>query len=155
MITATAGRLGLALALAALLAACAARPLAEWRDTGFSGTVDNILIIGVSEQPVVRRLFEDTFVKELADLGVAARSSYRVLTDEQISSKEALDAAIRGQSMDAVLVTRVLGVEEIETYTRTTTVTSTMPSRSPRPATGTSTKYSSSNPTSTIALPSS
>ncbi len=117
MTTATAGRLGLALAFAALLAACAAKPLAEWRDTGFTGTVDNLLIIGVSDQPIVRRLFEDSFVKELAALGVAAKSSYRVLTDEQISSKEALDAAIRGQSMDAVLVTRVIGVEEIDTYT--------------------------------------
>lgn len=117
MITATAGRLGLALALAGLLAACAAKPLAEWRDSSFSGTVDNILIIGVSDQPIVRRQFEDTFVKELAALGIAAKPSYRVLTDEQISSKDALDAAIRGQSMDAVLVTRVIGVEEIDTYT--------------------------------------
>ena len=117
MITGSTGRLVLTFALTALLAACAIRPLAEWRDSNFSGTVDNILIIGVSDQPVVRRLFEDTFVKELAALGVSAKSSYQVLTDEQISSKDALDAAIRAQSMDSVLVTRVIGVEEINTYT--------------------------------------
>ena len=117
MITGSTGRLLLAFAMTALLAACAARPLAEWRDSQFSGTVDNILIIGVSDQPVLRRLFEDTFVKELAALDVSAKSSYQVLTDEQISSKDALDTAIRSQSMDAVLVTRVIGVEEIDTYT--------------------------------------
>ena len=117
MITGSTGKLALALAMTALLAACAIKPLAEWRDSNFSGTVDNILIIGVSDQPVVRRLFEDTFVKELEALGVSAKSSYQVLTDEQISSKDALDAAIRAQSMDAVLVTRVIGVEEINTYT--------------------------------------
>ncbi|MDH3219209.1 MAG: hypothetical protein OEO19_06705 [Gammaproteobacteria bacterium] len=103
--------------MTALLAACAIKPLAEWRDSKFSGTVDNILIIGVSDQPVVRRLFEDTFVKDLAALGVSAKSSYQVLTDAQISSKDALDAAIRSQSMGAVLVTRVIGIEEISTYT--------------------------------------
>ena len=117
MITCSTGRLVLAFAMTALLAACAIKPLAEWRDNNFSGTVDNILIIGVSDQPVVRRQFEDTFVKELAALGVSAKSSYQVLTDEQISSKDALDAAIRAQSMDSVLVTRVIGVEEIDTYT--------------------------------------
>jgi hypothetical protein len=103
--------------MTALLAACAVKPLAEWRDSSFSGTVDNILIIGVSDQPVLRRLFEDTFVKELAALGVSAKSSYRVLTEEQISSKDSLEAALREQSMDSVLVTRVIGVEEINTYT--------------------------------------
>lgn len=117
MITGSTGKHALALAMTALLAACAIKPLAEWRDSNFSGTVDNILIIGVSDQPVVRRLFEDTFVKELEALGVSAKSSYQVLTDEQISSKDALDTAIRAQSMDAVLVTRVIGVEEINTYT--------------------------------------
>ena len=79
--------------MTALLAACAVKPLAEWRDSSFSGTVDNILIIGVADEPVVRRQFEDTFVKELAALGVSAKSSYQVL------------------------VTRVIGVEEISTYT--------------------------------------
>jgi hypothetical protein len=85
MITGSTGKLALALAMTALLAACAIKPLAEWRDSNFSGTVDNILIIGVSDQPVVRRLFEDTFVKELEALGVSAKSSYQVLTDEQIA----------------------------------------------------------------------
>ena len=117
MITGSTGRLVQVYAMTALLAACAIKPLVEWRDSNFSGTVDNILIIGVSDQPVVRRLFEDTFVKELAALGVSAKSSYQVLTDEQISSRDILEAAIRAQSMDSVLVTRVIGVEEINTYT--------------------------------------
>lgn len=117
MTTGSTGRFVQVFAMTALLATCAVKPLAEWRDSSFSGTVDNILIIGVSDQPVLRRLFEDTFVKELAALGVSAKSSYRVLTEEQISSKDSLEAALREQSMDSVLVTRVIGVEEINTYT--------------------------------------
>ena len=117
MITGSTARFMQVFAMIVLLTACAAKPLVEWRDSDFSGTVDNILIIGVSDQPVVRRLFEDTFVKELAALGVSAKSSYQLLTDEQIASKDALEAAIRAQSMDSVLVARVIGVEEISTYT--------------------------------------
>lgn len=117
MIAGSTGRLVQVFAMTVLLAACAIKPLVEWRDNNFTGTVDNILIIGVSDQPVVRRLFEDTFVKELASLGVSAKSSYQELTDEQISSKDTLEAAIRAQSMDSVLVTRIIGVEEIKTYT--------------------------------------
>ena len=117
MITGSTARFVQVFTMIALLTACAAKPLVEWRDSDFSGTVDNILIIGVSDQPVVRRLFEDTFVKELAALGVSAKSSYQLLTDEQIASKDALEAAISTQSMDSVLVARVIGVEEISTYT--------------------------------------
>ncbi|UCH40851.1 MAG: hypothetical protein JSU67_03930 [Gammaproteobacteria bacterium] len=117
MIKDSTGRLVLAFAMTALLSACALKPLAEWHDSNFSETIDSILIIGVSDQPAARRMFEDTFVKELEALGVSAKSSYRILTDEQILSKDALDAAISEQSMDAVLVTRVIGVEEIDTYT--------------------------------------
>jgi hypothetical protein len=117
MITGSTVRFVLLFAITALLSACAVKPLVEWRDSDFSGTVNNILIIGVSDQPVVRRLFEDTFVKELAALGVSAKSSYQLLTDEQIASKDALEAAISTQSMDSVLVARVIGVEEISTYT--------------------------------------
>ena len=111
------GRLLIAFAATLMLTACAIKPLAEWHDSEFAGRVDNILVIGVSDQAVVRRQFEDTFVNELALLGISAKPSYRVLTDEQISSKNALDLAIEAQSMDAVLVSRIVGVEEIETYT--------------------------------------
>ncbi len=130
MITGSTGRLMLTLAMTTLLAACAIKPLVEWRDSNFTGMVDNVLIIRVSDQPAVRRLFEDSFARELAASGVSARSSYQLLTDEQISSKEALEATIKAQSMDAVLVTRLIGVEEIDTYTPPT-YTYTPPIRDP------------------------
>ena len=131
MINGSTGRLMLTLAMTTLLAACAIKPLVEWRDSNFTGMVDNVLVIRVSDQAAVRRLFEDSFVKELTDRGVSARSSYQLLTDEQISSRDALDAAIKAQSVDAVLVTRVIGVEEIDTYTPPT-YTYTPPVLDPR-----------------------
>ena len=106
----------LTLLAALFLTACASKPIAEWRDPVFKGPVDNLLIIGASGQETLRRMFEDTFVRELAALNVKARSSYRELSTEQILSAEALDAAIKDQAMNAVLITRLLSTEEIDVY---------------------------------------
>ena len=107
--------LSLALA-AAIISACASNPIAEWQDETFTGPVDNILIIGASEQPTVRRLFEDSFVRELAAIGINANPSYKVMSPDQAVSRESVEAALADQVMDAVLVTRLLGVEEVQTY---------------------------------------
>jgi len=107
----------LAIAITALvISACATKPIAEWQDEGFSGPINNVLIIGVSDQETSRRLFEDTFVKELAAHKVKAISSYRLMPIDQVVSRETVEAAIKGQIVDLVLVTRLLGVEEVEAY---------------------------------------
>ena len=99
-----------------IIAACATSPIAEWQDDSFSGPIDNILIIGASDQATTRRLFEDSFVKELAAIKVKAVPSYKVMSIDQIVSRETVEAAIEGQAIDSVLVTSLLGVEEVETY---------------------------------------
>jgi hypothetical protein len=96
--------------------ACATGPIAEWRDPEFSGPVDSILIIGASDQSTARRLFEDTFVRELRAQEVDARSSYNELTIDQILSREALESAIENQPVDVVLVTRLLSSDEYQIY---------------------------------------
>lgn len=105
----------LAIAITALiLSACATRPIAEWQDESFSGPIDNLLIIGASDQQTNRRLFEDTFVSELAARKVKAISSYRLMPIDKVVSRETVEAAIEGKTVDLVLVTRLLGVEEIQ-----------------------------------------
>lgn len=107
----------LAIAITALvLSACATRPIAEWQDESFSGPINNLLIIGASDQQTNRRLFEDTFVKELAARKVKAISSYRLMPIDQAVSRESVEAAIEGKTVDLVLVTRLLGVEEVQAY---------------------------------------
>lgn len=107
----------LAISLTALvISACATKPIAEWQDDSFSGPINNLLIIGVSDQQTNRRLFEDAFVKELAAFKVKAISSYRLMPIDQVVSRETVEAAIEGQTVDLVLVTRLLGVEEVKTY---------------------------------------
>ena len=102
---------------ALILSACATtRPAMEWRDEGFSGPLDNILIIAAIERSTRRRVYEDVFVDALAALKVGATPSYELMTTSMTISRETVEAAIRGKDIDAVLVTRLLGVKEEEVY---------------------------------------
>lgn len=102
---------------ALLLSACATkRPVMEWQDEGFSAALDNILIIAAIERSTRRRVYEDEFVEALAALNVEATPSYELMTTSMTISRETVEAAIKGQDIDAVLVTRLLGVKEEEVY---------------------------------------
>jgi len=107
-----------ALALTALLlGACATtRPVHEWRNDAFSGTIDSVLVIAAIKRSTQRRVYEDLFAETLSSRGVTATAGYTLMTSELEISREAVEAAIRGRDIDAVLVTRLLGVDEIETY---------------------------------------
>jgi hypothetical protein len=112
-----------ALALAALLlGACATtRPVHEWRSEGYSGTIDNILVIAAIERSTQRRVYEDLFADTLAIRGVTVTPSYALMTSSTEISRDTVEDAIRGRDIDAVLVTRLLGIEEVETYHPPTT----------------------------------
>lgn len=111
------------LALAALLlGACATtRPVHEWRSPGFSATIDSVLVIAAFERSTQRRIYEDLFADTLAGRGVTATPGYALMTSSLELSRETVEAAIRGRDIDAVLVTRLLGVDEVETYHPPTT----------------------------------
>jgi len=102
---------------ALVLSACATkRPVMEWQDEGFSAALDNILIIAAIERSTRRRVYEDEFVDALAALKVEATPSYELMTTSMTISRETVEAAIKGQDINAVLVTRLLGVKEEEVY---------------------------------------
>lgn len=109
-------RSSIAAFMALAITACATQPIAEWRDPGYSGPVDNLLIVGVSDQITVRRSFEDRFVAALASKNVNATASYTLMPTGQAVSRATVEAAIAGRSIDAILVTRLLGVEEVDIY---------------------------------------
>lgn len=108
----------LLLAAAALaLAACATtRPVSEWRKDGYSGPIDSVLIIAAIQRSTQRRVYEDLFAESLVSYQVEAIPGYTLITSEVELSRETVEAAVRGRAIDAVLVTRLLGVEDVETY---------------------------------------
>lgn len=105
------------LIFALLLGGCATtRPVHEWRNQGFAGSIDSVLVIAAVKRSTQRRVFEDLFAETLATHGVTATPSYTLMTSEAEISRETVERAIRGRNIDAVLVTRLLGVDEVETY---------------------------------------
>ena len=105
------------LLITGLLAACAStKPVKEWRSEEFSGQSGNILVIAATEQQAQRRSIEDDYVVALQQVPVQAVASYTLIDSEQPLTRETVEAAIEGQGFDTVLVTRLLGVEEVEQY---------------------------------------
>jgi len=105
----------LALTLLALTACATSKPSVEWRNQGFTGKVDNILIIGVSENADRRYTFENTFVEVLAANKTRAIPSRNLLPSSINLRRENVEKAIEGQQVGAVLITRVAGARETET----------------------------------------
>lgn len=104
---------------ALMLAACAAaKPIGEWRDEGYTGQVDNILVLGITTRSTRRRVFEDLFVRSLSSVGVKGAPSYELITSTLNLTREQVEDAIRGRGYGAVLVTRVAGVKQEEVYKR-------------------------------------
>jgi hypothetical protein len=107
-----------------LLAGCAStRSVMEWQDEAWSGKLDNILVIAAVEDNARRRAIEDAYVEVFAAISVGATPGYTLISSATELSREIVEAAIVGQDLDAVLVTRLAGVEEVEEYQPPTSFT--------------------------------
>jgi len=88
-----------------------------WRNPAHEGApYQKIFVIGVGENDTNRRLFEDQFAAALSGKGGIALPSYGALPHSERLTEAQIRGAIRGGSYDAVVVTRLLGVEEKTEY---------------------------------------
>jgi hypothetical protein len=92
-----------------LFAACATTKFTSvWRDETYQGHPATIMIVGVSDTPMTRRLLEEEFVKELKASETDAIASYTVLPDQFVADRNAVDAKAREAGADTVLVTKLV-----------------------------------------------
>jgi len=106
----------LALLMAGLLAACATTKVTNvWYEKGHP-PVRKVLVLGVAESDRDRRLFEDALVQALNQDGVAAEPAHRVIQATGKPTKQLLLDAVRKHGYDAVMITRVVGVDEQSYY---------------------------------------
>ncbi len=66
--------------------------------------------------PNQRLLFEDAYVDKFGAASIGAIAGYSLIDSAANLSRETVEKAIAGRSIDAVLVTRLAGVEEIKEY---------------------------------------
>lgn len=92
-----------------LLVSCATtKQVKVWKDDSYQSKLKKILVIGVSQLPLMRNFFESEFVDQLKARGVEGVISNKIIPPEKMRDKEAVLSAIKGMGIEAVLVTRVV-----------------------------------------------
>ena len=107
------------LAVAILLSSCASTSLTNaWHDQSYSGTnsLDDVLVIAVTEEETSRRLYEDGFVAKLAESGVRGVPSYSLQISDIEPTKQALQTAVAMANARFVLITRHLTTDKKQHY---------------------------------------
>jgi hypothetical protein len=88
------------------------------------GTVKKVFVVGVAQNDSLRRLFEETFVNDLKRDKYDGEVSYMRFPDPEPKKidKDAVSAALVKDGFTHVLVTRLVSVEDRETYVPPTTM---------------------------------
>ena len=107
-----------ALAVAALTSCAASTQLtSSWADPAAAGrSYKKIVVVGVTDKAPIRREYEDAFSRELAARGVQATPSYNFGGPDSKLDKDAAMAKLQELGADAVLVTRLVDKETVNTY---------------------------------------
>jgi hypothetical protein len=112
------------LILIGVAASCATqtRVSSRWISPEYQGGgMHKFLVIGVAETDVGRRTYEDGYSEALRKFGAEAVPSYQLLpTSDQLDRAE-LEALVRNNGFDGVMVTRLLDVSEQTTVVPPTT----------------------------------
>ena len=112
---------GLLLIVVFLICACGAsvKMIDSWMDESKAGySIDNVLVIGISQKEITRNLWENTFVELLGKNSIKAQAGHIVSGDQAIEpDRKSILAAVQKIGADTVLITRVVGTEE-KTKTR-------------------------------------
>ena len=88
----------------------------EWRDQSFRGRPQKVMVIGIAKKPVLKRVFEDEFVRQLKSAGTDAVASYTVLPAGKQVDHRKIAAKMRELQADAVLITRLVDKKVVRTY---------------------------------------
>jgi len=109
-------RFGGLLIVPLLLSACSSTQVqSTWKDPYYQAVPQKVMVVGVTQRPASRRLFEDEFVWQLKALGIDAVASYTVVSDRKQNNQRAIARQVRRLGADAVLITRTVGYETVKT----------------------------------------
>lgn len=105
----------LALSAAFLFAGCAATPrlVNQWSNPEYAAPeFRRMLVIAVSQQPGIRRTFEDEFVARLRAAGMDAVPSYHYMPEDGKADEARVQAAVKQAGADAAMITRLVRVDK-------------------------------------------
>jgi len=100
--------MGLAL-LGLLATACSSTTVKNsWVKPGYSDKIENVYLIGIAKEEDYRRIFEETFKRQLSGQGVRAVTSHNDLPKDQENSRENIIKAMSANNCDSVLLTKLV-----------------------------------------------
>ena len=99
--------------LFSLLTACNTVKVSSWTDPEFKNRpIGKTVVLGVSESTSMSRQYEDLFVNRLLELGVETASLHASVTITNQLDKNLLDALLKENGVDTIIVTRALSETE-------------------------------------------
>ena len=100
----------------ALIAGCTTPFVDVWQDPAWSGPpLRNVLVVGNAASEVARRAYEDALTARLAEIGVRAEPSYRIVPGESLE-RAAIARVVAAGGHDGLIGARLVGVDSRATY---------------------------------------
>jgi len=88
-----------------------------WKDDQYQGgLLDDVMIVGITKNPIRRKMFEDAFVKQFKSNGVNAVSSAAVIPPEEALTRDQVLVEVEKLGLDAILVTHLTAMQSKEKY---------------------------------------
>lgn len=87
-----------------------------WKDSAYQKHPRKILVIGLAKKPIIKRIFEDEFVRQLKERGTTAIAGYTVMPDLKQGDHAVIAAKMKEQGADAVLIARLVSKKKVQTY---------------------------------------
>lgn len=89
----------------------------SWKDPGISEKkLTKVAVVVVADKAVNRTLFEDEIVRILGEKGVDAVSGVTLIPPGEEITRESVEKAIQGKTIDSVLALRLIRIDEEKSF---------------------------------------
>lgn len=89
----------------------------SWSDPALQhGSVKSVFVVGVSESPIIRQSYEETFVQALQSSKLKVIPGRELIPDIKQVDKDAVAAELKKMGVTHVMVTRVVDRKQVEQY---------------------------------------
>lgn len=83
--------------------------IGSWAKTGLTpGAVDHVMVIGVAQNDMIRRAFEDQMVARLNENGIKASASYQFISQDEKADKDIILQHLQKNNIDGVQITQII-----------------------------------------------
>ncbi len=99
-----------------LLSGCSSTTISgAWKDPQLSGEkLQNVLVVGIAKNDLMKRIYEDSFVQAFKKRGVSGIASYTIIPVEKQGDVNFIRQQVNDKRFDYVLITSLVDKKTIE-----------------------------------------